>query len=76
VVFDIGGGIPNNKRCKAVQIGGPSGGCVPEAHLDIATDYEVLKQFGLHEFIRLIDPPLHEFLPHEDKAQQGQASTD
>ena len=46
VVFDIGGGIPNNKRCKAVQIGGPSGGCVPEGSLDIATDYEVLKDFG------------------------------
>jgi NADH-quinone oxidoreductase subunit F len=46
VVCDIGGGIPNNKRCKAVQIGGPSGGCVPEAHLDIPTDYEELKQFG------------------------------
>jgi NADH-quinone oxidoreductase subunit F len=46
VVFTIGGGIPNNKRCKAVQIGGPSGGCVPEAHLDIATDYEQLKSFG------------------------------
>jgi len=46
VVFDIGGGIANNKRCKAVQIGGPSGGCVPEAHLDIPTDYEALKKFG------------------------------
>jgi NADH-quinone oxidoreductase subunit F len=46
VVFDIGGGIPNNKKCKAVQIGGPSGGCVPEAQLDIQTDYEALKSFG------------------------------
>jgi NADH-quinone oxidoreductase subunit F len=46
VVFDVGGGIPNNKKCKAVQIGGPSGGCVPEAHLDIETDYEALKNFG------------------------------
>jgi NADH-quinone oxidoreductase subunit F len=46
VVSGIGGGIPNNKRCKAVQIGGPSGGCVPEAYLDIPTDYEELKQFG------------------------------
>jgi NADH-quinone oxidoreductase subunit F len=46
VVYDIGGGIPNNKKCKAVQIGGPSGGCVPEAHLDIPTDYEQLKAFG------------------------------
>jgi NADH-quinone oxidoreductase subunit F len=46
VVFNIGGGIPNNKSCKAVQIGGPSGGCVPEAYMDIKTDYEELKQFG------------------------------
>jgi len=46
VVFDIGGGIANNRKCKAVQIGGPSGGCVPEAQLDIPTDYEALKNFG------------------------------
>jgi NADH:ubiquinone oxidoreductase subunit F (NADH-binding) len=46
VVFDIGGGIPNGKKCKAVQIGGPSGGCIPEAHLDLECDYEALKNFG------------------------------
>ena len=46
VVFEIGGGIPGGNKCKAVQIGGPSGGCVPEAHLDIETDYEALKRFG------------------------------
>ena len=46
VVFEAGGGIPNNRKCKAVQIGGPSGGCVPEAHLDLPTDYEALKEFG------------------------------
>jgi len=46
VVYDIGGGIPDNKKCKAVQVGGPSGGCVPEAYLDIQTDYEKLKAFG------------------------------
>ncbi len=46
IVFSIGGGIPNQKACKAVQIGGPSGGCIPEAHLDIPTDYEALKNFG------------------------------
>jgi NADH-quinone oxidoreductase subunit F len=46
VVFELGGGIPGGKRCKAVQIGGPSGGCVPESHLDIPTDYEALKEFG------------------------------
>ncbi|MCY3024146.1 MAG: FAD-dependent oxidoreductase, partial [Planctomycetota bacterium] len=38
--------IPNNRRCKAIQIGGPSGGCVPEPHLDLPTDYEALKKFG------------------------------
>ncbi len=46
VVFDAGGGIPNNKKCKAIQIGGPSGGCVPEPQLDLPTDYEALKNFG------------------------------
>ncbi len=46
IVFDIGGGIPNNKRYKAVQIGGPSGGCIPEQHLDIDVDYESLKTVG------------------------------
>jgi NADH-quinone oxidoreductase subunit F len=46
VVFDVGGGIPNRKKCKAVQIGGPSGGCIPEAHFEVACDYEALKEFG------------------------------
>jgi NADH-quinone oxidoreductase subunit F len=46
VVFDVGGGIPNNKKCKAVQIGGPSGGCIPEPQMDVACDYEALKNFG------------------------------
>ncbi len=46
VVFDVGGGIPNNKKCKAVQIGGPSGGCIPEPHMDVPCDYEALKTFG------------------------------
>ena len=46
VVYEIGGGILGGRKCKAVQIGGPSGGCVPEAHLDIETDYEALKRFG------------------------------
>ena len=46
VVYDVGGGIPNNKKCKAVQIGGPSGGCIPDAHLDLPCDYEALKKFG------------------------------
>jgi NADH-quinone oxidoreductase subunit F/NADP-reducing hydrogenase subunit HndC len=46
VVFDIGGGIANGKAYKAVQIGGPSGGCIPESHLDIEIDYESLKTVG------------------------------
>ncbi len=46
VVFAIGGGIANGKAYKAVQIGGPSGGCIPESHLDIQIDYESLKKVG------------------------------
>ncbi|MFB3908818.1 MAG: NADH-ubiquinone oxidoreductase-F iron-sulfur binding region domain-containing protein [Candidatus Eisenbacteria bacterium] len=46
IVFDIGGGIPKEKAFKAVQIGGPSGGCIPERHLDIDIDYESLKKVG------------------------------
>jgi NADH:ubiquinone oxidoreductase subunit F (NADH-binding)/Pyruvate/2-oxoacid:ferredoxin oxidoreductase delta subunit/(2Fe-2S) ferredoxin len=46
VVYTIGGGIPNNKAFKAVQIGGPSGGCIPASHLDTAIDYESLKTVG------------------------------
>ncbi|MEN8191333.1 MAG: NADH-ubiquinone oxidoreductase-F iron-sulfur binding region domain-containing protein [Bacteroidota bacterium] len=46
VVFEIGGGIPNNKKFKAVQIGGPSGGCLPEKVMDTPVDYESLKTIG------------------------------
>ncbi|HYW83867.1 MAG TPA: NADH-ubiquinone oxidoreductase-F iron-sulfur binding region domain-containing protein, partial [Spirochaetia bacterium] len=46
IVFDIGGGIPGGKAFKAVQIGGPSGGCIPADHLDIQIDYESLKSVG------------------------------
>jgi NADH-quinone oxidoreductase subunit F len=46
IVYDVGGGVPGGKRCKAVQIGGPSGGCIPEPHFDIETDYDALKRFG------------------------------
>ncbi|HPC82565.1 MAG TPA: NADH-ubiquinone oxidoreductase-F iron-sulfur binding region domain-containing protein [Thermoanaerobaculaceae bacterium] len=46
IVFDIGGGIPDGKAYKAVQIGGPSGGCIPLQHLDIQIDYESLKTVG------------------------------
>jgi NADH:ubiquinone oxidoreductase subunit F (NADH-binding) len=46
IIFDIGGGPPNGKKYKAVQIGGPSGGCIPTEHLDIKIDYESLKTVG------------------------------
>ncbi len=43
IIFDIGGGIIDDKEFKAAQIGGPAGGCVPSQHLDIEIDYESLK---------------------------------
>jgi NADH:ubiquinone oxidoreductase subunit F (NADH-binding)/(2Fe-2S) ferredoxin len=46
VIYDIGGGVPNGKRFKAVQIGGPSGGALPDAVLDTPVDYESLKTIG------------------------------
>ena len=46
VLFKISGGIPNGKKFKAVQIGGPSGGCITEENLDIAIDYESLIKVG------------------------------
>lgn len=46
IVFDIGGGIPDGRQYKAVQIGGPSGGCIPESHVGIDIDYESLKGVG------------------------------
>jgi bidirectional [NiFe] hydrogenase diaphorase subunit len=46
IIEVIGGGIPGGKAFKAVQTGGPSGGCVPEQHLDIAVDYDSLKTLG------------------------------
>lgn len=46
IVFDIGGGIPNNREFKAAQTGGPSGGCIPKEHLDTPIDYESLASIG------------------------------
>lgn len=46
IVFDIGGGIRGGKKFKAVQIGGPSGGCLTEEHLDMAMDYDNLIKAG------------------------------
>ncbi|MCK7525226.1 MAG: hypothetical protein MZV64_50285 [Ignavibacteriales bacterium] len=52
IIFDIGGGIPNGKKFKAVQIGGPSGGCITEANLDIQIDYESLHASRRHDGLR------------------------
>jgi len=46
IIFKLGGGIPEGRRFKAVQSGGPSGGCVPEAHLDIPVEYDSLASVG------------------------------
>jgi NADH:ubiquinone oxidoreductase subunit F (NADH-binding)/(2Fe-2S) ferredoxin len=46
IIFDIGGGVPNGRRFKAVQTGGPSGGCIPEELLDTPVDYENLTRLG------------------------------
>ncbi|MEE8470476.1 MAG: NADH-ubiquinone oxidoreductase-F iron-sulfur binding region domain-containing protein [Dehalococcoidia bacterium] len=46
IIFDVGGGIPNGKRFKAVQIGGPSGGCLPESALDLPVDFDSLREAG------------------------------
>jgi bidirectional [NiFe] hydrogenase diaphorase subunit len=46
MIFDIGGGIQGGRKFKAVQTGGPSGGCIPEKYLDLPIDYETLKQVG------------------------------
>jgi NADH:ubiquinone oxidoreductase subunit F (NADH-binding)/(2Fe-2S) ferredoxin/Pyruvate/2-oxoacid:ferredoxin oxidoreductase delta subunit len=46
LIFDVGGGIPGGKAFKAVQIGGPSGGCIPAEHLDAPIDYDSLTDLG------------------------------
>ncbi len=46
VVFEIGGGVPDKKQFKAVQIGGPSGGCLPIEVMDTPVDYESIKEIG------------------------------
>lgn len=46
IVFEIGGGIPEGRKFKAVQTGGPSGGCIPEQHLDMPVDYDSLAKVG------------------------------
>jgi len=46
IVFDIGGGVPGGRKFKAVQSGGPSGGCIPESLIDLPVDYEELAKAG------------------------------
>jgi NADH-quinone oxidoreductase subunit F len=46
IVYDIGGGIPDDKRFKAIQTGGPSGGCIPESLLDLPVDFDRLQEAG------------------------------
>ncbi|HQC55261.1 MAG TPA: NADH-quinone oxidoreductase subunit NuoF [Clostridia bacterium] len=46
IIEDIGGGIPNGKKFKAAQTGGPSGGCIPASHLDVPIDYDNLAKIG------------------------------
>jgi len=46
IVYEIGGGVPNDKDFKAVQLGGPSGGCIPKTDLNVPVDYETLQDLG------------------------------
>jgi len=46
IIFDLGGGIPGGKEFKAVQTGGPSGGCIPQHFLDLPVDYDSLQEVG------------------------------
>ncbi len=46
LIYDVGGGIPGKKKFKAVQLGGPSGGCIPEAYLDTPVDYDEITKVG------------------------------
>ena len=46
VIYDIGGGIPNGKKFKAAQTGGPSGGCIPASRIDVKIDYDTLVELG------------------------------
>ncbi|TSK05979.1 MAG: NADH-quinone oxidoreductase subunit NuoF [Geobacter sp.] len=46
IIYKIGGGVPKGKKFKAVQTGGPSGGCIPEAYLDVKVDFDELMKMG------------------------------
>ena len=49
IIYDIGGGIKNGSKFKAVQTGGPSGGCITAEYLDIPIDYESLKCYWIYD---------------------------
>ncbi len=46
MIYEIGGGVPGGKELKAVQLGGPSGGCIPKSNLNVPVDYETLQELG------------------------------
>ncbi len=46
IIYDIGGGIPNKRKFKGIQLGGPSGGCIPEQHLDTPVDFAHIAELG------------------------------
>jgi NADH:ubiquinone oxidoreductase subunit F (NADH-binding)/(2Fe-2S) ferredoxin/NAD-dependent dihydropyrimidine dehydrogenase PreA subunit len=46
IIFEVGGGIPGKRKFKAVQLGGPSGGCIPESHIDTPVDFESISRVG------------------------------
>jgi len=46
IIYEIGGGVPEGHKFKAVQTGGPSGGCIPEQFLELSVDYESLRELG------------------------------
>ncbi len=52
IIFDIGGGIPDGRKFKAVQTGGPSGGCIPAEYLDMPVDYESLARSSAPSWVR------------------------
>ena len=45
IIFDVGGGLKDGAEFKAVQIGGPSGGCLTEEHLDVPLDFDSVKKY-------------------------------
>ena len=81
IIFDVGGGIPNGKKFKAVQTGGPSGGCLPESLLDTPVDYDSLNAAGaimgsggmvvMDEDICMVDVAAY-FLDFTEKESCGQ----